>query len=46
MDKESIKRILKKYSDDDFVGCIVESERGYGMSMYHTKKLIKNYTKR
>ena len=22
----------------EFVGCVIEGERGYGMSMYHIKK--------
>lgn len=29
--------------ENEFVGCIIEGKRGYGMSMYHIKKLLEQY---
>jgi len=30
---------------DDFICCIIQSKRGYGMSMYHTRALFETYKK-
>jgi len=27
--------------EEEFIGYVIECERGYGMSMYHIKKMLK-----
>lgn len=42
MDKKLLNEIIKN-SDDGFIGFIVETKRGCGMSMYHIKSLMVLY---